>query len=255
MLRECHRLIYSVVSGAAPGVPVVWAPFQGPLTGYPWIALQQIDGPNGIRIDWRMGQPISGTITVLAGAPGDQVGVRISQQVFEVTHDGSAATTGDALRTLIAERRPAWTVGGAGDTITIADPSRLIFSIEPFWSTSAVTANDGEELRYTSMERLLRVQASIYSTETKQWETNASGTLAIAIRDALHAWDPAPHRVYIRPGAVQQSLVFPGVQADPVIGAVVEMSAWYTEATNPQTELLETVSGTIGGVPFVTDPP
>lgn len=249
MLRECHRLVHEVVSSAVPGVDVVWAPYQGPLS-YPRVSLQQILGPTSTQVQRRQGQPISTTITLGAAAPGADAGFRVAGQIFEVDHDGDAGTAAASLRALVAARRPDWTVGGAGADVTISDPARLIFGARGLWNCTEVNADDGDSVYYFVRRRELTIQAACFSLESKQWETTGSSAMAIRVADAIHAWDPNPHWVYTASRQVTGAITFPGQQAEPVVQNVVEILAWYTEAASPLTGGIDSATGTVNGAAF-----
>lgn len=233
----------------------MWAPYQGPLDAYPRVALQQITGPLIRQRVRKMAQPISTTITIDAAAPGLIVIARIACQVFEVVHTGDTSTTAQALRDLITLRRPAWTVGGAGADVTVSDPLRLIFDARGINYCAEVNADDGDIVYVFVYTREITVQASVFATTSKMWATDGSSQLAIQITDAVDEWDPAPHRVFMRPGNVGSILAFPSGQSGALTQNVVEITAWYTEAANPLVDLVERVSGTVNDEAFITDPP
>lgn len=248
MLRECRRLIHEIVQSAVPGVQVVWAPYQAPLQ-YPCVSIQSILGPSSRQTQRRMGQPISTTLTVGAAGAGADTGFRVAGQIFEVDHTGDASTTAASLRALVASRRPTWTVGGAGAGVTISDPARLIFGSRGLWNCTEANADDGDPVYYFVNRRELTFQASCYSLESEQWTSTGSGEMARVIHDAVHAWDPDPHRVYTSARAVNNAIQFP-MQSEPVLGSVVEILAWYTEAASPLTGGIDSVTGTVNGSAF-----
>jgi hypothetical protein len=202
-----------------------------------------------------MAQPISTTITVDAASSGLTVIARIACQIFEVTHTGDASTTAQLLRDLITLRRPAWTVGGAGADVTVSDPARLIFDVRGINYCTEANADDGDPVYVFVYTRELTVQASVFATTSKMWDSDGSSRLAIQISDAVDYWDPLPHMVFMRLGNVTSLLGFPSGQSGALTQNVVEITAWYTEAANPLVDLAERASGTVNGEAFITDPP
>lgn len=244
MLKEAHLQLYSIVRAAVPeDVPVVWAPYSGPLDCYPRIVLQLIRGPESERLGYKVATPINLRITVTEPAVRLTLGCRD----FAVT----AATVEEAAQALLEEIRlcgPSWELLEIDSTtFSVSDPSLTLFDALAIEGAEIVTAEAAEAARYTVYRETVAFQVTAVAIDPRAWSDKGSVHLANLAKFALGEPEKFPSGVAFRPTFVNTFFGDPTGQSEWVIQTSVDVEANYVTCVERYTEFLDCVEGTVMG--------
>lgn len=226
-IAEIHCRLYELVSEAVAPHQVVWAPFDGQRCKYPWVALQLVSGPDMLRIDKRVGQPLSLNLTVQAGTVGDTVSARVGCVWVSVNHTGDVNTTAEAFEGRLLQLCPDLSITRVGNELQIS--GGLLLWGEAADATVMGKTDVGNPVEYITVRHEYVFQVTAFAREPRAWlETGA-------LRTAKKAWQRLrrfrgeAERLSFHPRAMLQNINFPPGKAYSETQVLFEVAAAYTE--------------------------
>lgn len=183
VLREVERRLYRLAKDAVgSSVPVVWVPYDGPADVYPRVAIQELTGPD----DTSEGLAVERLVVLEFTFTDGVARVVVANHLFEFAA-ADAVTAAQEFRTALAERRPSWTVGGAGAVVTVSGsyiaPIFVGHSAAHYGATMVETP--GAQIVAETLSRYMTAQYTVFSTTPRGSDATGAKTIAEQVGDAV----------------------------------------------------------------------